>query len=639
MEDILITKKVNGVELCRRSNTHPLCIIKPAKPKSDVVLDFVADRIKLEDWTPILNALCLDTSLHVIAIRSRITGNNFLYDVSTEEKLRKIKRHFSTLWTDYILRSLIKSLGCCVKNSQVLSCLELDGLPLHLEYLDALMQNLRFNKTIKMLSFKHCPICDGGCQMVCTNLRLLPNITDINLSSCNLTKSSGEHIARIIKQQQINRYSESWHNSLRYEEPENEAMGGIKRLTLNNNLYFGDEGLLPILDVLDDDLWIKAIDMQNCNITENISERLLNLCENTTSLDVADFRNNQHLSLNTVEKILKTFEKKYQMGNDPEYQWGVSCSTMYDTKSCVSSCTNLTNVQNVNHKNKLDSLRSTSSLRRFQIQSASTKKSSYNKLGKSCSNTQLPNASKELSKLQAKLKEETEKRLNTERLNQELQKQLLNMQQSQSVYHECLRTTDCAKFKENEAALPIKDSSAKSNKSNKIGRQFYSTNMRNKRTVLKQPIMPQVTHPNSNSNSIEKRFHKRQQRKASVQMSPIYEIPQNQKNSKDPISTARDIFVKLLCQDNDNEKHQCEDTILEYCCNTDVDDDLIDDNDTACSINSYSLEQSECSSSGSDSSLEQLYREIDELDRDLNLQYNEHPILLQNGLLQNHCGT
>lgn len=53
-------------ELCRRQNSNPVSAIRPANLRNDQVLDFIADRIKIEDWGPFFNALRLDTSLHAI---------------------------------------------------------------------------------------------------------------------------------------------------------------------------------------------------------------------------------------------------------------------------------------------------------------------------------------------------------------------------------------------------------------------------------------------------------------------------------------------------------------------------------------------------------------------------------------------
>lgn len=329
-------------ELCRRANVTPLAIVKPAKPKNESVLEFTADRIKAEDWSPILNALKQDTSLHVIAIRSRVECK-FLEEVDTERKAREMKRKGGSIYTSYVLKSLISSLTFVVKRSQVITCLELDGLPITTEYLEPLLEALSKNKTIKILSLKHCPIRDSGCQQLCMCLRYIPNIELLNLTACGLGSLSAQYIAKVIRYQQINRYCESWHSSLRYEDPDIGIMTGLKRITLNNNPNIGDEGLTHILNELDDDLWIKALDMQKCNITDNISSRLIDVVDYSKSLEVADFRNNESLSAMTIEKIFEILKNKQKFGYESEYPWCLTATTLpfesslHDTSSCSST--------------------------------------------------------------------------------------------------------------------------------------------------------------------------------------------------------------------------------------------------------------------------------------------------------------
>lgn len=315
-------------ELCRRMNCTPAPAVKPAKPKCQTILEFVADRLRVEEWNPIVNALRHDTSLHVISIRGRINNCQFLVDIDTEEKARHMKRRFGSLWTAYVLQQLLKSLSCSLRNTQVLTCLELDGLPMFSQYIEPLLQALKKNKTLKSLSFANSPINDDGCQLVCAHLKFTPNVEIMNLSGCGLTYTSGEYIAKLIKYQQINRYCESWHNSLRYENPQAGVMRGIKRISLNCNPEFCDEGFEFILDELEDDLWIKALDLQKCGLTENVARKIVDVVEYSKSLEILDIRNNDLLSIETVDKVLQILRTKQQAGYQPEYQWCNTTTTL-----------------------------------------------------------------------------------------------------------------------------------------------------------------------------------------------------------------------------------------------------------------------------------------------------------------------
>ncbi|KAJ8920589.1 hypothetical protein NQ315_004728 [Exocentrus adspersus] len=332
-------------ELCRRINCTPSPAVKPAKPKCQTVLDFIADRLKVEEWSPIINALRHDTSLHVIHIKSRLSNCQFLHEIDTEEKAKHMKRRFGLLWTSYVLKQLTKSLSASLRHTQVLTVLELDGLPMFNEYLEPLLQALKKNKTIKTLSFANCPIGDPGCQLVCGYLRFTPNVEIINLSGCGLSIKGGEYLGKLIKYQQINRYCESWHNSLRYEDPMSGSMRGIKRITINCNPDLGDSGFNYILDELEDDLWIKALDVQKCGITENIACKTITIIEYNKSLEIVDLRQNELLSIATIHRILQLLKEKQQFGHQPEYQWcntalSLTWNSINDTASKFSFGTN-----------------------------------------------------------------------------------------------------------------------------------------------------------------------------------------------------------------------------------------------------------------------------------------------------------
>lgn len=408
-------------ELCRRLNSTPAPVVKPAKPKCQTVLDFVADRLKVEEWNPVINALRHDTSLHVIAIKSKVGNCQFLHEVDTEEKLRHLKRRYCSLWTAFILKSLLKSVSCTVRNTQVLTCLEFDGLPIFAQYLEPLMKALQKNKTLKTLSLSRCKISDAGCQMVCAYVRFTPNIEVLNLSGCGLTSESGEHLAKLIKYQQINRYCESWHNSLRYSDPNVHVMRGIKRITLNGNPLIGDEGLRFILDELDDDLWMKALDMQKCGITEAISARIIDVVQYSQSLEIVDFRLNHQLSISTIEKILVLLKEK-QLKREPEYQW---CNTTTFTLTCESVLDSMSNYTSVQHQpvrmSKSTPFRqicSKLSIDPINIRRTKTADNVSNKRGLD------EEVKKKVQQLNNQLQEEIARRRESERMNEELQQKL-----------------------------------------------------------------------------------------------------------------------------------------------------------------------------------------------------------------------
>ncbi|KAA0198537.1 Centrosomal protein of [Fasciolopsis buskii] len=47
-----------------------------------------------------------------------------------------------------------------------------------------------------------------------------------------------------------------------------DQFGGLRRITLSDNPQIGDAGSINIAEALVDDLWIKAIDLQACGLTD-----------------------------------------------------------------------------------------------------------------------------------------------------------------------------------------------------------------------------------------------------------------------------------------------------------------------------------------------------------------------------------
>lgn len=60
------------MELCKQQRLRPLPVICVGLPYS---LEFTTDRIKMDDWGPILNSLSLDRSLRAISVHSRLPTN------------------------------------------------------------------------------------------------------------------------------------------------------------------------------------------------------------------------------------------------------------------------------------------------------------------------------------------------------------------------------------------------------------------------------------------------------------------------------------------------------------------------------------------------------------------------------------
>ncbi|KAK0162168.1 hypothetical protein PV327_008528 [Microctonus hyperodae] len=292
------------IGLCKQERLRPLPIICVTLPHS---LDFMTDRVKMDDWRPILNSLSLDRSLKSISVRSRNQYQKPLDNINLMDKAQKLGKS-PTVLTRCLLESLSHSIAQCVKNSSALTCLQLEGVPLPADCLAALCVGLSGTETLQHLSLRRCYIGDNCCATLCKTIADIQSIKSLNLSQCNLSSNSGEVLASALYRQKLLLYHDTWKDSLRYREPNFQTMGGLRRLTLNGNPNLGNLGVAQIIDAIQDSLWLKAFDLQNCGLTDSIGNNILELLDHNKTLQVIDVRLNPNLSDNIVYDICKQLE-------------------------------------------------------------------------------------------------------------------------------------------------------------------------------------------------------------------------------------------------------------------------------------------------------------------------------------------
>ncbi|CAK1544748.1 unnamed protein product [Leptosia nina] len=276
------------VKCCKLQNLTPLTTVIPVG--NGKVLDFCVDRIKYADWPPILNALSCDLSLHSVAIKCRQQVKTVLEHIDCERLAKTVNKR-AVILTNFMLSNLVEATSQLLSNTTLLTSLLLEGLPLKIPYLNPICEALLANNSLQHLYLPRCLIGDAGCLAICKAVRCLPNILTLDLSGCELTPLGASYIADLIKYQKIHRYSENWVHTLRYRLPELDTMAGLRRITVNGN-PLGDQGVGKLLDVLADDLWIKALDVQSCGLSDDCAAMALQIMSSNTTLVVLDMRHN-----------------------------------------------------------------------------------------------------------------------------------------------------------------------------------------------------------------------------------------------------------------------------------------------------------------------------------------------------------
>ncbi|XP_076658314.1 uncharacterized protein LOC143362219 [Halictus rubicundus] len=304
------------MELCKQQRLRPLPVICVTLPHN---LDFTTDRVKMDDWGPILNSLALDRSLRSISVRSRYQCRKPLEEINSEDKARTMGKAPVVL-SRYLLEWMCHSVGQCVRNSPVLTSLELEGIPFPPDCLTVLCVGLSHTKTLRYLSFQRCYVGDGSCEVVCRTVADIPSIRALNLSSCDLTCKCGPALAAALSRQKLALYHDTWQQSLRYQEPNLEAMPGLRRLTLNDNPQMGDAVASEIIEAIRDSLWLKALDMQRCGLTDKVAKDLFDLLDYNTTLVVLDVRQNVNLNEDLTKHIMKRLAESNADAKS-EYRW------------------------------------------------------------------------------------------------------------------------------------------------------------------------------------------------------------------------------------------------------------------------------------------------------------------------------
>ncbi|MEE6459448.1 hypothetical protein FKM82_000639 [Ascaphus truei] len=308
--------------LCVLQDSVPLPAVKASL--LDGTLNFNADRVRVPDWGPILNTLKINKSLTTVSIRS--CHQPGLGESGVEKYGIHVRRRIPPIRSKDMTFQLCKAIRGCLCVSSALKDLELHGLPFRKRDVITLTKGLAASSSLETVSLAYCSFGDEGLEIICQSVKNSAKIKTVNFTGCNLTWRGAEHIANIIKHQATRRHGDAWAESLRYRRPDLDCMAGLRRITLNCNTLIGDRGAVALAEVLGEDLWVKALDLRQCGISNEGAQALLNALQTNTTLMVLDVRRNpliDHVLLKTViERVLMNAHD-----TNPEYKWFTSPSS------------------------------------------------------------------------------------------------------------------------------------------------------------------------------------------------------------------------------------------------------------------------------------------------------------------------
>lgn len=356
--------------VCVLNSCCPLAAVKAHL--SQGILDLNGDKISLPEWKPILSSVSINKSLEFIAV----TSNHLITEKGKENHAPKSKHKQPAIRGKEVNHELCKAIKKCLLVSPALACLKLQGLPLRESDILYLAKGLNKNSSLNYLSLSYCKIGDNGLETIARAIKNNLTLNTINLTGCNLTSQGADIFARIIKHQALCRHGEAWKDSLRYRRPDLERMSGLRRITLNNNHLIGDYGALVLAEALQDDLWLKALDLQNCGITKIGAQSFNDMLLYNTTLVVLDIRANpmidRMLAHSITEQVMLNAKAIATDNSKPEYDWIKLEPNKMDqnskrkkkvSKTVNNSFTKKTSVKINGTRYNLKSSRSNSSLR------------------------------------------------------------------------------------------------------------------------------------------------------------------------------------------------------------------------------------------------------------------------------------
>lgn len=313
--------------LCALQDSVPLPAVRSCL--RDGVLDFNADRLRVVDWTPLLSTLRVNRDLPLVAIKSSFQP--WLGETGSDTH-RACRNRVPAIRSKDVSFQLCKALKGCLSTSSVLRNLELNGLTLRERDLASLSKGLSKSTSLVHLSLANCPIGDGGLEIICQGIKNSVTLKTVNFTGCNLTWQGADHMAKILKYQTMRRHEETWAESLRYRRPDFDGMAGLRRITLNCNTLVGDQGASAFADSLSEDLWLKALDLQQCGLTSEGAKALLEALETNRTLVVLDIRKNPLIDHSMMKAVIR---KVLQNGRSAksEYQWITSPSVKEPPKT------------------------------------------------------------------------------------------------------------------------------------------------------------------------------------------------------------------------------------------------------------------------------------------------------------------
>lgn len=289
--------------LCALQNSCPLGSI--TANLDELFIDCNADRIRLSDWIPILNALKINRSLKFVALRSFWQETLYPDGEVSEQRLQALRRKAPAIRSKDVTYRVCRTIKECLYVTESLNSLTFQGIPLRERDLNYLAKGISKNTTLQHFSLEFCQIGDSGVEIICNAIKNNTSVMSVNFTGCSLTWKGADTLAKVIKHQATRRHSVAWQDSLRYRHPDLDQMPGLRRITICKNPLINDRGAELIAEALKDDLWVKALDMQQCGITTEGAISFQPVLKFNSTITVLDLRLNPLIEREVLGSLME----------------------------------------------------------------------------------------------------------------------------------------------------------------------------------------------------------------------------------------------------------------------------------------------------------------------------------------------
>ncbi|XP_050035880.2 uncharacterized protein [Dermacentor andersoni] len=279
-----------------------------SKIPNDSSLDLCVDIIRADEWKPLLQAIRLDKSLEAVVFKSSFLGDypELIADVGRLQLVQKMQQsiHVPALFTPEMLKTFCLALSEQLKNNTRLRSLGLIGFPFSLVHLQELSAGVCTSASLTTVTLDGSSLGKQGLEVLCRALCEKESVRVLSLCDCRLGSSEADLLNWLLRQQSLGRQGALWQGVLRQRALALDSLRGLRRLSLCRN-PLGDQGICALAEALTDNLCLKALDLQSCNVGNAGASALHNLLVNNIVLEVVDIRQNPNIDAALAKGIAK----------------------------------------------------------------------------------------------------------------------------------------------------------------------------------------------------------------------------------------------------------------------------------------------------------------------------------------------